>query len=274
MSIQFFGHFLVEQGDIDELQLDRAIELTGAENLPIGQTAVQLGYLSQADGELIHQHQRWKDLAFGELAIQLGLLQPQGLLELLSQQKTRHVQLGETLVEMTALTRLRLDHLLTLFETDQTRALGSNNQLPKELAQEALFIEATEVLPTLSRRVARVWVRLGEATPWRGTTEHPVRVSMEVSAPHTLGFGLAFSPELANSIATGMLGCAAAADDLEDALGEYLNLIIGHGKVRLGHASDSTQLGIPEFRELPETGWVMELHARCGKGVLILQPAE
>lgn len=274
MSIQFFGQFLLEQGVVDELQFDRATEHAGATSLPIGQVAVQLGYLSHTDVERIHQHQRWKDLAFGELAIELGLMEPQALLELLSQEKTRHVQVGEALVEMQVLTRLQLDQLLTLFETDQTRSLGFHRPLPPDLALEALFVESVSVLPTLSRRIAQVWVKLGEAESWNGTSPYPVRVSLETASPQILNFGLAFSEELAMAVATGMLGCPADVDDLEDALGEYLNLIVGHSKMRMGHASDSTTVGIPEFRELPETGWTLELSARCGKGSLILQPAE
>ena len=90
----------------------------------------------------------------------------------------------------------------------------------------------------------------------------------------TLGFGLALSMELAEVIASGMLGCPAESEDLEDALGEYLNLTLGHAKMRLGQRSDSVSLGIPEFGALPDTGWALELGARCGKGSMILQPPE
>ena len=100
MAQMFFGQFLLDEEVIDVECLQNALELADKDHHQIGALAVEWGYLSELQVELIQLEQRSNDRLFGELAIDMELLDRAQTAQLLEVQKSRHKPIGEALVEL------------------------------------------------------------------------------------------------------------------------------------------------------------------------------
>lgn len=87
--------------------------------------------------------------------------------------------------------------------------------------------------------------------------------------------GIAASAQLAEQIAAAMLMCEPAeleAEDIDDALGEFLNLVMGSAKTAAG--ADITQdarLSSPRSTDFPSEGFGLNPITNQGPGCLLIQ---
>ena len=113
-----FGGFLLNKGEIDEHDLDRALSYQRVEHVAIGVLAVREKYLSERQLCDIKGHQREKGGLFGEIAIELGLLCERCVNVLLMMQKKNNRRIGEILVMLGAVNRDDMESHLQTFHAE------------------------------------------------------------------------------------------------------------------------------------------------------------
>lgn len=105
------GEFLIQEGLVTSEALNKALERQTRDQIPLGQLAVQKGFLSN---EKVHQiltiQRKAQDGSgkFGKVALEEGLLTQEKLNQLLNEQSEKTELLGNILVDEKALAPLQL----------------------------------------------------------------------------------------------------------------------------------------------------------------------
>lgn len=113
-----FGEFLLGQGLVKEEDLMSALDDQQQNKMPMGQMAVQKGFLDSKAlfKVLTEQRKRVRDANdFGKLALEMGLLNQGQVDELIESQNTTNELLGNLLVEKGILPREQLVQVLRDF---------------------------------------------------------------------------------------------------------------------------------------------------------------
>jgi hypothetical protein len=110
-----FGGFLLNEGEIDEHDLERALSYQRVEHVAIGVLAVREKYLSERQLCDVKGHQRERGGLFGEIAIELGLLSEGCVNVLLMMQKGNNRRIGEILVMLGSVKRDDMESHLQMF---------------------------------------------------------------------------------------------------------------------------------------------------------------
>jgi hypothetical protein len=276
MSVKFFGQFLIEQGEIDAGELREALTCMQKHNKSLDELAIQAGLLSRAHADELNAAQRVVDRSFGELAVERGLLSRAALERLLASQAEQRLPLGEALVRIGALEATRLGALLDRFKIDQSPYASGNLSLPGALAGVRVAAIVLDLLPRVCMRVARLHVKLAPARPQRGDTPAHRAVIRAVSGAHAVELGIAADDELARSLAAGVSGLGRSATPvslLADALGEFLNVLMGSAVAALEREGARAQLDTVRHGALPAGGYAFDLVATEGRGALVADSA-
>ncbi len=275
MGVRFFGQFLIDEGEIDEIQLAAALAELDEVNLEVGGLAAQAGYLSEQAAAHINAQQRKRDLPFGELAVELGLLTPDQVDELLFRQAGLHALLGETLVKRGDLDPTRLAGLVDRFKVEQAYYADALQSLPMALQDEPFFEDVLDLVCNLAQRVARLRVKLAPTQEWQGGTVFPIRVRVEAELEHTVRLGIAASRGFGRALAAGMLRCSPDACEIqpvETAVAGFLELVAGNAKAGLTDRDQFNRIGSPEHGCLPSAGFAATLVSTHGDALLIMEP--
>ena len=96
MGIKFFGHYLLDEGQLTKEQLREADEYQATKNLSLGELAVRENMITKKQADTINDKQRSLDKRFGEVSISLGLLKDEQIEDLLIIQKKEKVFFGES----------------------------------------------------------------------------------------------------------------------------------------------------------------------------------
>ena len=273
VSVVFFGQFLINEGAIDEAQLDAALEATFDRNLPIGQLAIRAGYMSRVAVKITCQAQRSRDLRFGELACELGFLTEEQVERLLHQQTETHLYLGEALVAMGALEQSSLPRWLDRYKLQQAEDFEPMVALPDELREQPMPRTLLEQLPVIYLRAARLQLKTRAGRVWEGESIYEHRVQIECTGSQPIRIGLALSRQFAQKIASSMLECppeGLEADDIRAAVAEFANWLLGTAKTEVEKHSSGLALGLPVHGELPAHGYAFDLLSTGGNGTLII----
>ncbi len=269
----FFGQFLVDEGEIDEADLQRACAALSARNLLIGELAVRAGYLTRESAERINATQRRRNLPFGELARELDLLTQPQVDELLYRQSELHVFLGEALVAQGALSKQNLEHALDRFKALESETGDPFGLLPFAIMEEPFFEGVLDLVVPLARRVCKLRLKLSPPREWRGHTQLPVRTGVEIDVGRALRIGIALDAALAERLTTGMLDLPASSLD-EDlprhAAAEFLSLLARNAKAGLREYDQFDWIGTPAGGHFPQHGYAFELVEFDNRGVLVL----
>ncbi|MEK9628886.1 MAG: hypothetical protein VW455_07670 [Nitrospinota bacterium] len=115
-----FGEFLLGQGLVKEEDLMNALDEQQQNKMPMGQMAVQKGFLDSKGlfKILTEQRKRVREANdFGNLALEMGLLNQGQVDELIEAQNTTNELLGNLLVAKGALSRDKLVQVLRDYNT-------------------------------------------------------------------------------------------------------------------------------------------------------------
>ena len=111
-----FGEFLLYEGEIDEYELESALNYQKEGHVALGVLAVQEKYLSGRQLCDILDYQRVAGGGlFGEIAIELGFLNKDDVNVLLKMQNEKHIRIGEVLVLFGAISRENMESELKCF---------------------------------------------------------------------------------------------------------------------------------------------------------------
>ncbi len=109
------GEFLLEKGLVKEEELVAALDDQQQNKMPMGQMAVQKGFLDSKSlfKVLTEQRKKLRDANdFGAIAVEMGLLNPKQIEELVESQSTTNELLGNLLVGKGILPREKLVEVL------------------------------------------------------------------------------------------------------------------------------------------------------------------
>lgn len=275
MRPEFFGQFLLRRGEVDEVQLRQALELMDELNPNLGTLAVAEGFATEADCRRVNDEQRRTDLPFGELAMQMGVLNSIELEELLQQQRETRVDLGAALVELGCLPDDRVLELLDEWKCEQQGSPDAEVALPPALHGSPTAEAVLRLLPRMFRRVADLPVRVGEAEPLEQIPERILVASVEAWGTRPLQVTLLVDSRFGERLARGLLGMAldSLASELAlEAVGEFLNVLMGGVVCALEGQAHELRLEPPRFGVLPTTGWVFPVASEAHGGAdLVLE---
>lgn len=276
MSVKFFGQFLIEEGEIDDLQLREALERVRARHRTLGELAVDEGVLDEAAVQKINAEQRHCDRPFGQLALEMGLLARDTLERLLLRQREERLFVGQALVQLGHLSGARLPALLDCFKADQAAYTTGSVVVPAGLAATRMASVVLDLLPKLCMRVAQVRLKVGLGRRLVGPSVAAAHAaSLVLRADPGLEVGLladrAFGRRLA--AATSGLEPADLDDELvRDGLGEFLNVLGGNVLAVLEKEGVRATLSPPRTDRAPDRGWGFEVVVTEGAAALVLAP--
>lgn len=152
--MSYLGTFLLEEGVIDQDQLEEGLRFQREHNRRLGQLAVERGLLPPETVDDICQAQRDSVCLFGEMAVRRGALSRRELDEALFFQKVEHTYLGEALLLLGHISPEQYARLLGRYY-----ALRDSQRISPRYLHE--FFAENVVLDCLVKALCRVLERLG-----------------------------------------------------------------------------------------------------------------
>ena len=273
----FFGQFLVDEGVITPDALHQAIDWAQYDNARVGQLAVAMGVMTEAQVDMIQIEQRRSDARFLELAIELEILEPAQTQLLLREQKRKHKPLGEALVAVGQLDASELDDLLDRFHLSQLDLDAAQLELPIALSNEDLAPYLVEYFPKLFRRVTQLPLKLQAGREFNGRSNLPFRTRVRIDGDCPLEIGIAACPQLAAQLARGMSSPDAPSETREEilqCLAEFSDLFADAARRSIRRDGLHATRGACEADSLPKSGyWFPATTIIEGRGILVLAPA-
>jgi CheY-specific phosphatase CheX len=242
MAIKFFGQFLVEKNIVKMDDLLRAIELQDQKNLKIGEMAVSVGYITQADIDTAHRAQMSKDMKLGDLLVEMGFLTLNQLNDIIIRQKNTHIYIGEALVRTGALTSDELQKHLLDFKTDQARYVSEVIELPDGITNGKIWEMAADLTYKMITRVLGLQFRPGKSTLVTSIGTNFMIAAMDLTGDVDARCLISVSEGLQKTIAKAILREESVDDEpsevLEDTVMEFVNVVCGN------IAAKASQMGV------------------------------
>lgn len=104
MFASFFGHYLLENGDITQDQLLEIIDASKSAHVKLGLLAVASGLLDQKQADEVNRLQQQMDKRFGDIAIEKGYLTQEQVSELLSKQGDAYMTFVQVVTDKNVMT--------------------------------------------------------------------------------------------------------------------------------------------------------------------------
>jgi hypothetical protein len=257
-TAKFFGQFLLEQGELDDAELRQALDLMELENQTLGELAVAAGFASDADCRRVNGEQRRRDLPFGELAVQMGVLSTVELEELLQQQRETRLDLGAAVVRLGLLPDDHVRVLRDRFKSEQSEVAGDACDLPGPLQGHRTAELTVSALPRFCRWVARMQAIVGPGRELETLPDDALVASLSVIGIQGLRITMIVKAPFGGKLASGILGLPLddlAAELALEAVGEFLNVLMGNVVSALEEEAIELRLESPTYGVLPTSGW-------------------
>jgi len=232
MTAKFFGEFLLERNLITQQILDDVLGVQRNSNLMLGELAVSMGVITEQEALEINLRQQVQNKRFGEIAEELGLLGNNQLGELLLKQQRQRKYFGKILVELGFLSDEEMEKQLIAHQNERNQVFQSMLQSIKhhDLGDYLIaIIEATNLLFLRTLHVKSSFSQLLETID----NSHAKLTACQISigGQKKLSFALATNTQTA-AIITSKFTHQPLEDCDEDfssdALGEFLNILVGH----------------------------------------------
>ena len=107
-----FGKYLVENGAVNEEQLNAALDFQRKTDLFLGELAIEQNLLTQEQVYDIYSYMATEGSSFSESTVNLGLLSQIQTDKLQEEQRRRHRHVGDILVMLKMMTRDKKDRFL------------------------------------------------------------------------------------------------------------------------------------------------------------------
>lgn len=242
MAVKFFGQFLVEQGVISRETLLKAIELQESTNKSIGDIAIEMKLMTQADVEQVNLAQRTEDLRFGDMAVKLGFLTADTLQQALRKQSDSHLYIGKAIILVGGLTEEQLEKYLGDFKADQSQYATDRVQLPAGVKQQPLWEMMADLSYKMLTRVARLTFRPVPCELINRLTSSHIVAAMDFTGDIRCRYVFSASEDIQIQIAKAILSQEDVSHEpkevLDDTLMEFINVVCGN------IVAKSVQLGI------------------------------
>jgi len=236
-SHRVFGQYMLAKRWLSRDNLLDAFHYQSAVQKKFGDIAVEKKYLTRENAEKIARMQRTVDKRFGDLALSMGLLKAEDIEEIRDLQIIDYVSLGVTLVDLGLITEKELLEDFRRFKQEQNSIIPSNVVIPEKVnadqSYESLIMSVTkDVASRMLISMAGVHVKALDVKIETGYTYNPYYCVIINTTGNIRGrFILKLSKELALVIVSRMMDMAIDGNDealIADAMGEFLNIIMGH----------------------------------------------
>ncbi len=287
---KFFGHYLVQQGLIDEEQLERGLALMRERNRKMGDLAMDRGFLSDFQVDTLRKEQRRVDMFFGDLAVKRGFMSPSQIEELLDWQRVNKIRIGEALVELELLDADTVREHAGVFGEDLgslTPKVPTSTALPEpaqpagtgqplEIGQVEKYI--ADFLPRMLRRLADTDAKvvcIGNITQFAG---FQYRGLSRLDGDPVWVLGVSLDEVLAREVLEGLFGedVEEIFDDelpFEDAVTEFLSMLGANLVTHLESLGFEYRSGAPMAGATLEDGQGIRIDTATGSGILVVQSA-
>ena len=236
-SHRVFGQYMLAKKWLSRENLLDAFHYESAVQKKFGDIAVEKKYLTRQDTEAIARMQRTVDKRFGEVALSMGLLKAEDIEEIRDLQLIDYVSLGVTLMDLGLITEKELLDDFRRFKLEQNSMIRPSVVIPEkvnvEQSSESLIMSVTkDVTSRMLISMAGVHVKTLEVKIETGYTYNPYYCVIINTTGNIRGrFILKLSRELALVIVNRMMDMMIDENDealIADAMGEFLNIIMGH----------------------------------------------
>jgi YesN/AraC family two-component response regulator len=236
----FFGEYLLEKHVITKDQLIKAVQYQKNVNMSLEQVCVRKGFLTDRAVARVHAVQK-KDLDKDPAQIMLdeGFLTKDRLQEVLDEQKKTRVFIGEAMVKTGALTSAVLDRELNSYKADESRE-GAAVTAGLEKAKNQIIVKSfIDYTIKIMQRVMGEMSKVQACIP--STKEfmpQDYTVFQEARGDFDIGFLLNLPENLVLQIAATMYtkDVSIVNDEVQDAVKEFLNIIVGNSCAKLSSA--------------------------------------
>lgn len=257
MFSQFLGHFLLNEGYLDNKSLNEVMEHQDSIRLKMGVLAMDMEYLTKAQVDEIHNAQAKQDKRFGEIAIEKQYLSTAQLDKLLSMQKSEHLRLIQALVDKKIFTQEEAEEVLAKYKvknklSDDAMEIMKRDDIDGMID---LFLDFDEAFDQEACRdyfslLIRNMIRFVDRNIWfeemkvTKTFESSYLITQVVEGRDRIMTGIAgdggtllqFAAQFANEPLEEM------DDMMEDAVGEFLNLHNGIFTVNMSDQGRNMEL--------------------------------
>jgi CheY-specific phosphatase CheX len=259
MSTRFFGQFLLERGRITSQQLLAGLEAQKSLNeMPMAILALERGWVSPAQIREIIEKQKHKNLRFEQTAVQQGYLTEAQVGELLQLEKTSHrVRLGEALVLKEFVTLESLDRELKEYNKETEHFSAELSNAFAALAHKTIVQTFTDLMLLMFTRFGKQDIIIERCE----NGKEKVRLFRWVISQKIAGDNVKFNcllsvpPKLFLQMASTMLDdTISTADELAiDASKEFVNIANGNACAKLSENGVNLTMLPPEIYETTTT---------------------
>lgn len=247
MAVKFFGQFLAEKGIVSRDAILAAINLQEQKNLKLGEMAVAMNYITQADIERAHNAQFSQDMKLGDILVEMGILTSNQLQEVITRQKDTHLYIGEALVLVGALTTEQLQLQLNEFKLDQAPYVTNMIEIPAGVANSKIWEMTADLTYKLITRVLDLQFRVEKCRVVTTLETNFMMAAMDMSGDVDARYILSVSAGVQKMVAKAILREDSVDEEsveiLEDTVMEFVNVVCGNVAAKasqLGHVINIT----------------------------------
>jgi hypothetical protein len=139
-----------------------------------------------------------------------------------------------------------------------------------------MMIPILEALPRTALRLAQLQLLTSQARDFAGSLPHSRGMYVMVETDPPIRVGLTTDDGLSTYLTCSMLALDPddiGAGDIDDALGEFINILAGTAKRALEPDGTWYEMSTPEPLMGPDSGFAFGLRTSGGLGALIVDPA-
>jgi len=258
MAVKFFGQFLVEKNLVSRDALLKAIELQDQKNLKMGEMAISMGFVTQADIERAHNAQMSKDMKLGDLLVEMGILTQDQLNDVITRQKSTHLYIGEALVLVGAINNENLQQYLDEFKVDQALYVSDRIELPAGIANNLVWEMSADLTYKMITRVLDLQFRPGKCQKISTIDSNFMMAAMDLSGDVEARYIISVSESIQKSVAKAILRETSVdtepAEVLEDTVMEFVNVVCGNIAAKASQTGITMNINPPVTIHPPAAG--------------------
>lgn len=239
MKPRFFGQYLLERGVIGREALLDALRHQQNTNIPLGLVALEKRMLTSQDFTKAQLEAFSTGRSFWEVALAHRMLTKPQIVELLGRQVQAWQLLGDVLVQRGHVRREIMDALTEEFQREQEAGHSQIEEVLASLPHPTVVRAFHDVTTELFLRMVNLPVKtaaLSLRPAAQPLCDVPFLAAQPVVGERKLSYALALPDALSLRVASQLLRNeqTAMTPVVQDAVCEFVNMIVGNGCIRLG----------------------------------------
>jgi len=238
MLNQYFGHYLLNKGILNNVQLREVLDAERSVKVKLGLLAVNAGVMTAAQVEDIHNLQRTRDQRFGDLAVAMGFLTSVQVEQLLASQQEGHLSIMQVISDKNYMTLGAIETELSDFRkeygiTTSDVETEDETEIIKKLVDFSSVADQADLLYNYVGLIKRNAIRFLDDPSFifvKNSTDKVAQtkwfVSQQIIGDITLSVGFLMEESVVLEVATRFYGeKLTSVDELAlDSVGEFLNV--------------------------------------------------